>query len=256
MAADRIMSLLERGEDGPLLVAIVGPPGCGKTISAQVVAQMVPNSLVLPMDGYHIPLSKLKSMPNGDEMVYRRGAPNTFDPAALRKDLLTLKAGSKMVQFPGFDHAVGDPVAAQHVFEKSEHRVVIVEGLYLLHKDSGWAGTAELFDLTIFIESDVNECISRLKVRNQCIPGYSSAEINSRCEDVDRANAVLVKGDQHVADLVVPGLATHKMAAFQGTWSYKWKLRSTLAALDGPQTLTELADSAPPPQHFPTRPIW
>jgi pantothenate kinase len=46
-------------------------------------------------------------------------------------------------------------------------------GLYLLHSSHGWEGTSDLFDLRIFIASDVDKCIDRLKIRNKCIPGYT-----------------------------------------------------------------------------------
>ena len=69
----------------------------------------------------------------------------------------------------------------------------------------GWGGIRGLFDLRIFIESDIDECVARLKVRNKVIPGYTPEEIDIRCDAVDRKNAELIVRDAHKADMRVVG---------------------------------------------------
>jgi len=81
--------------------------------------------------------------------------------------------------------------------------VVICEGLYLLHDDEGWEGTAEHFDFKIFIDADVDSCIDILKIRNRCIPGYTVEEIDVRCDAVDRVNAYTVMKSSDKADVIV-----------------------------------------------------
>ena len=91
---------------------------------------------------------------NAADMVYRRGAPDTFDPSSLLTDLCSIKTGSgAVVELPGFSHAVGNPVPAQHTFLRDRHRVVIVEGLYLLHQGQGWDREqfTKLLDLSVYI---------------------------------------------------------------------------------------------------------
>jgi pantothenate kinase len=143
-------------------------------------------------DGYHLSLEELAKLPDADEKIYRRGATDTFNPAALARDLERIAHGKEAtVHIPGFDHALGDPVTDQHVFERERHRVVICEGLYLLHDKDGWEHIQKFLDWTIFIEADVDVCIDRLKERNKCIPGYTPEQIEIRCEEVDRVNAEL-----------------------------------------------------------------
>jgi len=72
-----------------------------------------------------------------------------------------------------------------------------------LHDEDGWQGIRETFDLTVFTNADVENCLERLKVRNQCIPGYTPEEIAERVERVDRANADLVMETMSKADMVV-----------------------------------------------------
>ena len=185
----------------PFLVGLVGIPGSGKSTSAEIVTTLLgglddsyddDHAIVMPMDGYHIPLQDLADSDNAADLIYRRGAPDTFDPAALFEKLNDIAYGdAETVTLPGFDHAQGDPVPNQHTFTRSKNKIVIVEGIYLLHDSDGWEVMKRLFDWTIYIDADVDTCIERLKIRNKCIPGYTPEEIETRCDVVDRKNAEL-----------------------------------------------------------------
>jgi len=156
------------------------------------------------MDGYHYPLSVLRTFPHPEDVIYRRGAPDTFDPKTLQKDLEQIVLGTEpTVSFPGFDHAVGDPEPNSRHFIREKHRIVICEGIYLLHDQDGWEGIKEHFDLTVYISADIDACIARLKERNKCIPGYTPEEIEARCDAVDRVNAGTVERSRKRANVVV-----------------------------------------------------
>lgn len=160
--------------DRPLMVGLVGIPGSGKSTSAEVLQAILggeDRAIVMPHDGYHFPLATLASWPNAADAIYRRGAPDTFDPQALQTALDRIVYGDELeVTIPGFDHAVGDPTPDQHTFQRSKHRIVMCEGLYLLHDKDGWEHIKSFFDWTIYIDADVDACIERLKERNKCIP--------------------------------------------------------------------------------------
>jgi pantothenate kinase len=178
------------------MVALCGVPGSGKTVSSTLLANILQNqhgidTMNMSHDGYHYPLEHLKTAfpDNVEDAIYRRGAPDTFDAAALLRDLRRIKgcsggdeeeethAAAALITVPGFDHAKGDPEPDVHTFDRSRHAVVICEGLYLLHDGDGWEEIASMFDLTIFIDANVDACVERLKIRNQCIPGYTPQEI-------------------------------------------------------------------------------
>ena len=92
----------------------------------------------------------------------------------------------------------------------SKHEVVICEGLYLLHDGDGWGAVKGLLDYSIFLDSDLEVCVQRVKIRNQCIPGYTVEEILERAEKVDRVNAKIVLQSKPYADLIVQSLASQK----------------------------------------------
>jgi pantothenate kinase len=176
----------------------------GKSTSCEILADILPNAMVMPMDGYHYSLDELHNMENPEDMVYRRGAPDTFDPHSLKKDLNRILDGDEpTVSIPGFDHAVGDPQPDQHTFIRGQHEIVICEGIYLLHDSDGWEDVKTYLDYSIFIQVGIDVCIDRLKERNKCIPGYTHEEIEVRCEVVDRRNAEVSQHSQQHADLVV-----------------------------------------------------
>jgi len=209
-AADEIRRRAARLPAGrPLLVSLAGMPCGGKSCSAKVLEFLLGQCCIaLPMDGYHVPLAELRRLPNASKAIYRRGAPDTFDPAALRRTLQDIRGidrgGSPSEVFvPGFEHAIGDPVPGVHRFERGRHAIVIFEGLYLMHDSDGWEGTVDLFDLRLYLNSDIDLCIERAKARNKVIPGYTPEEIDRRCEEVDRTNAEIVAKSMANADMVI-----------------------------------------------------
>merc|ERR1712216_1000632 len=134
------------------------------TTSAEALGRLLgPSCLVLPMDGFHLSMAELRALPDAAEAIYRRGAPDTFDAEALHAALRAVRDedGPPDVYFPGFDHAAGDPVPCSYCFNRGHHRVLVMEGNYLLLEDGKWLGTSSLFDYKIFIEADVDAAISR-----------------------------------------------------------------------------------------------
>lgn len=214
MAQTIIEQMKQNPTQRPYIVGLVGMPGSGKSASAFLLANALEQkgimSMTMPHDGYHYTVDYLKSFVHSDDVIYRRGAPDTLDPASLYRDLDRIRnntMGEDMIKVPGFDHAKGDPEPDQHVFDRHHHDVVICEGLYLLHDQDGWADIKSMLDFSIFMESDVDICVERVKIRNQCIPGYSRDEIIERAEKVDRVNAVTVLASKSRADIVVESLA-------------------------------------------------
>lgn len=209
-AADLIRDRYMREHAGqfknPYMVCVVGIPGSGKSTSTEIVADMLWDigCKVIPFDGYHTPMKDLLQRPDALEAIYRRGAPDTFDAHRLCQDLTQLRYGHEpIMRLPGFDHAKGDPEPGLHEFDRSQHKIVIVEGLYLLHDDHGFDQVNKLFDYSVFIDSDVDLCMERLKIRNRCIPGYTVEEIESRVDEIDRANAMTTLRSKERADLIV-----------------------------------------------------
>ena len=196
-AATAILDALGDRRPAPRLVALVGIPGSGKSTVAGAVAARVPGAVVVPMDGYHLPRAALDAAG-----LARRGAPDTFDPAALRADLRRLRE-SGGGGFPAFDHAAQDPQPGA-VVVPPEAPLVIVEGLYLLLRS--WP-VADLFDASVFLDCDLETALDRVAARHlACGLEATPAAARARADTNDRRNArtVLDDGGRARADLVIP----------------------------------------------------
>ncbi|GKY99453.1 putative kinase [Mayamaea pseudoterrestris] len=197
--------------DEPLMVAIVGIPGSGKSTSVEVLADILNQvisddaCLCMPFDGYHIPRAQLLTFPKAEDAIWRRGAPDTFDAKLLCRDLHRIRNGcEERVLIPGFCHADGDPICDTHEFQRQNHKIVLCEGLYLLHDQHGFEHVKDYFHTSLFLDANLETCMSRLKVRNKVIPGYGPEEIEYRVDAVDRINALIVQQSKVRAEIVVP----------------------------------------------------
>jgi UPF0176 protein len=174
------------------LIGLIGMPGSGKsTLAAELSAQVGarPGSLIMVgMDGFHLTRAQLAARPNPEAQLARRGAPWTFDPAALKAALLALVAGHE-THWPDFDHGVGDPTAGS-LIPGQTGRVIMIEGLYLLHQDHGWE-LADLFNETWYL--DVSTALARERTigRHQRANGDTAQRAATRWHTSDRLNARL-----------------------------------------------------------------
>jgi len=69
------------------------------------------------------------------------------------------------VPWPGFEHAVGDPVEDALRVPVST-RLVIVEGLYLLHRADGWESISQCFDECWYLDTPLEIALERLALRH------------------------------------------------------------------------------------------
>lgn len=189
------------------IIGLAGLPGSGKTTLAarladEINARTGPNTLVaLGMDGFHLTKAELRRLPKPAEAFARRGAPWTFDTIAFHQRLQALReaAGRAEVTWPGFEHSVGDPVEAAYRVPAST-RLVIVEGLYLLHRGDGWEPISQLFDERWLLDTPSGVAMERLALRHMQAWGITRGEAERRIATNDRLNAAIVQDSYPFAD--------------------------------------------------------
>jgi len=182
------------------VVAIAGPPGAGKSTLSEALlaalAQRAPGAAVLvPMDGYHYDNAVLEAM----GLLARKGAPETFDAAGLARDLARIAAGEDPVAVPVFDRAL-DLARAGARLVRASHRLVLVEGNYLLLDAPPWSTLA--FDRTVFLSVPEAELRRRL-VGRWLDHGLDPGAALRRAEGNDLPNAALVMARSRPADVVL-----------------------------------------------------
>lgn len=175
-----------KGNPNAYLIAIIGIPGSGKSTLCDALTTKLPNTIALPMDGYHLPRKQLS-----EQEMKRRGAPHTFDHPSLKKDLENLKH-NREGSFPSFDHADKDP-KPNAIRIAPDTPMVFVEGNYLLLKE--W-NLESLFDFTIFINCDLKVAMDRVVQRlHQCGICTSLEEAMLQVQNNDLLNAQLILED-------------------------------------------------------------
>ncbi|EEF41398.1 putative uridine kinase C227.14 [Ricinus communis] len=200
------------------IVGLAGPPGAGKsTIASEVVrrvnkiwpqkassfdSQVKPPDVaaVLPMDGFHLYRSQLDAMENPDEAHARRGAPWTFSPTLLLECLKKLR-NEGSVYAPSFDHGVGDPVE-DDIFVSLQHKVIIVEGNYLLLGEGAWKDISSMFDEKWYIDVDIDTAMERV-LKRHISTGKPPDVAKWRIDYNDRPNAELIIKSRKNADLII-----------------------------------------------------
>jgi pantothenate kinase len=150
--------------DKRMLVAIAGAPASGKsTLALELAATLTSggqSAIVVPMDGFHYDDAVLERR----GLRGRKGAPETFDFAGFECLLKRLVSEEGDVAIPVFDRSMELARAAADIVA-GDHRIVLVEGNYLLLDEAPWSGLRPLFDFTIFLEVPRGELERRLLQR-------------------------------------------------------------------------------------------
>lgn len=133
---------LLRRADRPILVAVAGDSGSGKTTYTQGIARLLGDDVVatLSLDGYH----------KEDRAQRRRSGRSPLDPRAnhlgvVREHLEAVRAG-RTVEVPVYNHQSGC-FDLPRIFRPAP--VVVVEGLHALYPEF-----LPFFDFTLFVDPD------------------------------------------------------------------------------------------------------
>lgn len=191
-----------------VVVAMAGLPGSGKSTSAKLLVQAVnqrlgaAQAIALGMDGFHLTKAQLAAFADPQAALTRRGAPWTFDAAALASRLQQLRATPAVtVAWPGFEHGVGDPVPNALQIDPAV-RLLVVEGLYLLHRRDGW-DLSGCFDETWYLDVATATAKQRLLQRHVEANGNAVEQAERRWKVNDGLNASIVRKTRAQADFLV-----------------------------------------------------
>jgi len=177
---------------GRTLIAIAGAPASGKsTLAARLVdtlnARTADSAAILPMDGFHYDDTLLNVLGRRA----RKGAPDTFDVDGFRHTLQRLRDNAEAtVAVPVFDRDIEIARAGARLIAR-EIPVIVVEGNYLLLRGAPWSSVRPLFDMTVFVDADLQTLRRRLTSRWE---GYKLPpdEIARKVETNDLPNGQLV----------------------------------------------------------------
>ena len=193
-----------------LLIGLVGVPGAGKTTLAAHwathlnAAHGAGTAVALGMDGFHLTKAQLAQSSDPVAAFARRGAPWTFDAAGFVAALQRVRQSADVcaATWPGFEHAIGDPIADATTIPAAT-RIVIVEGLYLLHDDDGWQDVRGQLDVCWYLDTPLPVAMDRLAQRHMQAWGFTRHQADERIATNDGLNARLVADSAARADFLI-----------------------------------------------------
>ena len=162
---DLVAELRQRATSAArFMVGIAGPPGSGKSTTAETLRDALQaqgeSAIVVPMDGFHFDDAVLNARGHRP----RKGAPFTFDAAGFEILLKRIKAREPDIAIPVFDRSMEFSRAAADIVT-DEAKFILVEGNYLLLKETPWDRLKPLFDFTVFLDVPEAELERRLMQR-------------------------------------------------------------------------------------------
>ncbi|MCQ8240836.1 nucleoside/nucleotide kinase family protein [Rhizosaccharibacter radicis] len=196
--ADRARELLARHPDGRVILGIAGAPGSGKsTLAALLAGAIGKNAIVLPMDGFHLANVSLRQLGIAD----RKGAPDTFDAAGFAALLHRVRHESTATVYaPEFRREIEEPIAGAVAIGPG-HRLVVVEGNYLL-LDGPWSVVRGMLHESWFLDVPEDLRDGRLHARHVRF-GRTPDAARAWMEHTDMPNARLIQAASGRADLIV-----------------------------------------------------
>jgi len=171
-------------------IGLAGAPGSGKsTLANLLITRLKEILVVIPLDGYHYYRSELGQMKNSSQAYLRRGSPFTFNSQKFYSDLAKARK-SRTGIFPSFDHHIKDPIEnAIHL--STDHKIILVEGNYLLLNSEPWYSIRKLFDETWLLDIPIEVSNDRVAKRHVST-GMTEYQALERVRQNDDINAKLI----------------------------------------------------------------
>lgn len=204
--------LLEQSQTRPrLLVAVAGPPGSGKTALATILVQVLNAeageelAVLVGLDGWHYDNAYLESHvieSDGQQVTLRqiKGAPESFDVAKATACLSEIRSLGQ-AHIPVYSRQLHEPVPAAGLVSPA-HRIVVVEGNYLVLDEPDWRPLRDLFDVRLFVTAPEEVLLEALRERH-LRGGKPAAFIEAHMRRVDLPNARRVAPGAGHADFLV-----------------------------------------------------
>ncbi|OCX58190.1 nucleoside/nucleotide kinase family protein [Thioclava sp. SK-1] len=194
--------LLQMRGQGRVLLAVVGPPGAGKSTLSEGLETALNTAApgcaaVFPMDGYHYDDAILQMW----GLRPRKGAPNTFDVDGFAHMLQRLRQNASDIAVPVFDRELEISRNGARIIPQTVE-LLIVEGNYLLLDQPGWRDLSALFDVTVSLRVSEAELRRRLFNRWRGF-GIAESAIPDKVDANDMPNGLTVLRHSLPADYVI-----------------------------------------------------
>lgn len=190
---------------GRALLGIVGEPGAGKsTFAEQLWARLEEErpglAVTVSMDGFHLAQKVIEARGQAAD----KGTIGTFDAdgflAFLRRTRAETGTGNS-VWWPEFDRDLEDAVAGA-IEVAARHRLVVVDGNFLLSTQGPWRQVKDQLDESWFLDAAPESRRERL-TRRYIGYGFTPEAARAKTLGVDENTSALIRSTVTRADLVL-----------------------------------------------------
>lgn len=199
---------IQSHEDERFILGIAGPPGAGKSTAAEALVREINEiakskglasiAVVAPMDGFHRYNAELVAL-NLREL---KGVPDSFDSDLFVSYLTRLRElPLERTGWPTFDRAIEEPTI-DGTFIEPQHKIVIVEGNYLLLDKAPWDKVRHILDQIWYIDCDASTIEPRLIARHMQ-GGKNREGAKAKVESTDLPNARLIDASKVNASRII-----------------------------------------------------
>ncbi len=181
----------------PLVIAIAGGSGSGKTTVAQEILQRVgPDRIAfLQHDSYYKDLSGL---PPTQRAEVNFDHPNSLETELLTEHIAALRDG-KSVEVPIYDFSTHSRTA--RTFTVQPRSVILVEGILIFTE----AALREMFDVKIFVDTDSDLRFIRRLERDIAERGRTTESVIKQYQQTVRPmHLEFVEPSKRYADIIIP----------------------------------------------------
>jgi uridine kinase len=181
----------------PLVIAIAGGSGSGKTTVANAILKQVGADRIayLPHDAYYRDLS---SLPPTQRVQVNFDHPNSLESELMRKHIQQLK-NWEPVEMPIYDFT--RHTRTDQTVRVEPHQVIVVEGILIFAERE----LRELFDVKIFVDTDSDIRFIRRLQRDLSERGRTTENVVSQyLTTVRPMHLEFVESSKRYADVIIP----------------------------------------------------
>jgi hypothetical protein len=190
------------------IIGFAGPTGAGKSVVTVLFKELAKQAGLpfaiecVTIDAYHYPNSYLLAHDSeGVPLKQVKGRFDTYEVAALAGDLQAFAAGGS-VAFPEYSRTLHDPVP-NRILVAAPAALLLLEGLWLLFDQGGWAAIKPRLDFCYFIDSDKERTRSAV-IKRHMAGGRTREDAARHYEAVDGHNSDLTLQTRPLASKVIP----------------------------------------------------
>lgn len=181
----------------PLVIAIAGGSGSGKTTVANAILKQVGAGRIayLPHDAYYRDLS---SLPLNQRVTVNFDHPDSLESELMIQHIRQLK-NWEAVEMPVYDFT--RHTRTQQSIRVEPHRVIVVEGILIFAERA----LRELFDVKIFVDTDPDLRFIRRLQRDLSERGRTTEMVISQyLSTVRPMHLEFVESSKRYADVIIP----------------------------------------------------